>query len=119
MVEDLLSFVPPVAFLVATWIEGWPPHHRFPLGFYRRDVNRLSRERGRATGVGLFLIVDFRHTLLTAENPTMGSVRVLGVTFWFGWVMIAALVYSSVPPIIFGRLKLKPARALHDKILFA
>ena len=71
------------------------------------------------TGVGLFLIVDSGRTLLTAEHPTIGSVRVLGVTFWFGWVMIAALVYSAVPPIIFGRLKLKPARALHDKILFA
>jgi divalent metal cation (Fe/Co/Zn/Cd) transporter len=34
-IEDLLSFVPPIAFLIASWIEGWAPNDRFPFGFIR------------------------------------------------------------------------------------
>jgi divalent metal cation (Fe/Co/Zn/Cd) transporter len=118
-VEDLLSFVPPVAFLLATWIEGWPPSDRFPLGFVRVTSIAYLVSAVALAGVGLFLLADSARTLLTAEHPTIGSVRVMGVTFWFGWVMIAALIYSAVLPAVFGRLKLKPARALHDKILYA
>ena len=70
-------------------------------------------------GVGLFLIIGSGVALIKTEHPTIGSVEMFGVTFWFGWVMIAALVYSVVLPVIFGRLKTRPARKLHDKILYA
>jgi divalent metal cation (Fe/Co/Zn/Cd) transporter len=33
--------------------------------------------------------------------------------------MIAALIYSVILPVIFGRLKMRPARQLHDKVLWA
>jgi divalent metal cation (Fe/Co/Zn/Cd) transporter len=111
--------VPPVAFLLATWIEGWPPNARFPLGFIRVTSIAYLVSAVALAGVGLFLLADSAHTLLTAERPTIGSVEVMGVTFWFGWVMIAALLYSAALPALFGRLKLEPARALHDKILYA
>lgn len=38
---------------------------------------------------------------------------------WLGWAMLAALVYSAIPPMILGRMKLPLADALHDKTLFA
>ena len=33
--------------------------------------------------------------------------------------MIPALVYSAIPAVIIGRLKLPLARELHDKVLYA
>lgn len=118
-IEDLLSFVPPIAFLVATWIEGWPPSDRFPLGFIRVVSIGYLVSAVSLTGVGVFLIIDSGMALIKTEHPTIGSVEMFGVTFWFGWVMIAALVYSVILPVIFGRLKLQPAQTLHDKTLYA
>jgi divalent metal cation (Fe/Co/Zn/Cd) transporter len=118
-IEDLLSFVPPVAFLVASWIEGWAPNDRFPLGFIRVTSISYLVAAVALAGVGLFLIVDAGMTLIATEHPTIGSVEVFGMTVWFGWVMIAALVYSAALPVVFGRLKLTPARELHDKTLWA
>ena len=117
--EDCLSFIPPLAFLVATWIEGWAPTERFPLGFVRVTSIGYLVSAVALAGVGLFLIYDSSMALVRAEHPTIGSVELFGVTFWFGWVMIAALIYSVVLPVIFGRLKARPARELHDKILWA
>jgi divalent metal cation (Fe/Co/Zn/Cd) transporter len=36
---------------------------------------------------------------------------------WLGWLMIAALVYSVIPPLVLGRMKLPLARDLHEKAL--
>ncbi len=33
-----------------------------------------------------------------AEHPTIGTVMLFGHTVWLGWLMIAALLYSAVPP---------------------
>ena len=117
--EDLLSFVPPVAFLVASWIEGWAPNDRFPLGFIRVTSIGYLVSAVALAGVGIFLIINSSMALIQQEHPTIGSFEFFGVTFWFGWVMIAALVYSSILPVIFGHLKMGPARQLHDKILVA
>jgi cation diffusion facilitator family transporter len=118
-IEDLLSFVPPIAFLIASWIEGWAPNDRFPFGFIRVTSIAYLVSAVALAGVGIFLIVDSALALIATEHPTIGSMQLFGVTFWFGWVMIAALVYSALLPAVFGRLKLAPAQALHDKTLWA
>lgn len=118
-IEDLLSFVPPAAFFVASWIEGWPPSDRFPLGFIRVISIGYLVSAVALAGVGMFLIVDSGLALIHQEHPTIGSVDVFGMTVWLGWLMIAALLYSVVLPVIFGRLKMRPAQELSDKILFA
>ena len=118
-IEDLLSFVPPLAFLIGTWIEGWPPSRRFPLGFIRVTSIAYLISAVSLAGVGIFLIVDSSMALIKAEHPTIGSTEIFGATIWMGWLMIVALIYSVILPVIFGRLKLGPARRLHDKTLFA
>lgn len=62
------------------------------------------------SGVGLFLVYDAVTALIRTEHPTIGSVDLFGTTVWQGWLMIAALAYSVVLPVIFGRLKMHPAR---------
>ena len=118
-IEDMLSFIPPIAFLVASWIEGWSPSRRFPRGFISVSTLAYLISAVALGGVGIFLIVDSATALIKAEHPTIGSVDLFGTTIWFGWVMIAALIYSVILPVIFGRLKLGPAQELHDKTLWA
>lgn len=118
-IEDLLSFVPPIAFLVASWIERWPPSTRFPLGYVRVTSIAYLVSAVALAGVGLFLIYDASMALIRTEHPTIGSVEIFGATIWLGWLMIAALMYSVILPVIFGRLKMRPARELHDKVLWA
>lgn len=118
-IEDLLSFVPPTAFLAASWIERRPPNPRFPLGYIRATSIAYLVSAVALAGVGLFLVIDASATLIHTEHPTIGSVELFGMTFRLGWLMIASLIYSVVLPVIFGRLKMRPARELHDKVLWA
>jgi cation diffusion facilitator family transporter len=118
-VEDLLSFAPPIAFLVAVRIIQRPPSVNWPYGLHRSvGVAHLVSGVALAT-MGTFLVVDSGLGLLKAEHPPIGSVQLFGQVFWLGWLMIAAMVLTGVPPIFLGRAKMKLAQDLHDKVLYA
>jgi divalent metal cation (Fe/Co/Zn/Cd) transporter len=68
--------------------------------------------------VGLFLIIDSGLTLIEQDRPTIGMVHLFGHSFWLGYLMIAALIYSSIPAVILGRMKLPLAEKLHEKNLY-
>ncbi len=116
--EDVLSLVPPVSFLVAKIFYLRPPNSRFPFGFHR--VYSIAFQLGAFAllSLGLFLFTDSLITLIKADRPTIGAVKLFGQHYWFGWIMIAALLYSAVPPMILGYKKLPVAHKLHNKILF-
>jgi cation diffusion facilitator family transporter len=116
-VEDLLSLTPPVAFLIGASYLSKPPDDQFPYG-YRRAV-MISCLTGSVAlfGFGLFILADSVAKLVMAEHPTIQTVGVFGRRVWLGWLMIAALVYSVIPPFVLGRMKLKLARELHEKAL--
>ncbi len=117
LVEDVLSLVPPIAFLVASRFQRKPPDHEYVNGRARAfDVNFLIGSVALA-GVGLGLVWDGLHTLLTATHPVITTVEIGGRVVWQGWVMMAALVVSAIPPVILGRAKLKLARQLSLKPL--
>jgi cation diffusion facilitator family transporter len=118
-IEDFLSFVPPVAFLVASWVERWPANSRFPMGYIRVTSIAYLVSAVALAAAGLFLVYDSAMALIRTEHPTIGTVELLGTTVWLGWLMMAALAYSVVLPVTFGRLKMGPARELHDKVLWA
>ena len=118
-VEDLLSFAPPIAFLVAVKIIRRPPTRRWPYGLHR-SVGVAHLVSGVAlAAMGVFLIIDSGSGLLRAEHPPIGSAQVFGQVFWLGWLMIAAMVLTGVPPVFLGRAKMKLAPVLHDKVLYA
>jgi divalent metal cation (Fe/Co/Zn/Cd) transporter len=70
-------------------------------------------------GLGAYVVQDSLARLLAAERAPIGLVEVFGVRVWLGWLMIAALLVTMVPAILLGRAKLKIARQLHDKVLYA
>ena len=118
-IEDLLSFLPPIAFLVTNRIRSKEPTVEHPYGFHRSvSVGYLVAATALLL-MGSFLVVESGLGLAAAEHTPIGLVTVFGHTFWAGWLMVAALTYTLVPPVLLGRAKLRPARELHDKVLYA
>jgi cation diffusion facilitator family transporter len=118
-IEDMLGFVPPVAFLIATRIRYRKPNARFPYGYHRAiSIGFLCAALALAL-MGIYVVYDSVMKLITFEHPSIGIVQPFGEPIWLGWLMIAALLWGLVPPLLLGRAKLPLARELHDKILFA
>lgn len=118
-VEDILSFVAPLAFLVSTRVAARPPDDGFPYGYHRAVSIAFLAGSVALTLFGGYILLDSVMGLVRREHPTIGLMVVAGRPVWAGWPMIAALVYSAVPPLVLGRMKLPLARALHDKTLRA
>src|SRR5690606_23346848 len=69
--------------------------------------------------MGGFLLVDSAIGLVGGEHPPIGTIQIFGATVWMGWLMIAVLSFTVVPPILLGRAKMELARQLHNKVLYA
>jgi divalent metal cation (Fe/Co/Zn/Cd) transporter len=117
--DDLLSLIPPIAFLLAIRIERRPPNERFPYGYFRSITIGFLCASLALFAVGVSLFVDSVAKLVTLEHPTIGIISIFGWQVWLGWVMIAALVYSIIPAFVLGRKKLPIAQRLHNKVLYA
>lgn len=117
-IEDCLSLVPPIVFLVSAHIERWEPTARFPNGFVRSGSVAFAIAATALTALGGVLLVDSGLSLIMREHATVASVRMFGREIWSGWVMVAAQVYSIIVPLVLGWLKLPLARKLMDKTLF-
>jgi divalent metal cation (Fe/Co/Zn/Cd) transporter len=117
--ENTISIVPPVAFLVCSRLARMKPSHKFPYGMHTAVSIGYITSALALTGMGGFLFVEAAVKLVTAERTTIGGYDLFGTTVWAGWPMLAALTYTSVPSFFLGRAKLKLAPRIHDKILYA
>ncbi len=115
--EDLSGLLPATVFLIAIHFERKGTDERFPYGYPRVNSLAFLASACVLAGLGLYLIYGSVTALLKAEHPTIGPITLFGETFWIGWLMIAALAYSIVPPVILGRLKQPVARAIYDKVV--
>jgi cation diffusion facilitator family transporter len=115
--EDMLSLVPPIVFLVAARFEKKPANRRFPFGYQRVNSLAFLIAAVALAAMGGFLLFEAATTLVRQERVTIGLLTLFGHEIWAGWAMIAALVYSVVPPVMLGRMKLPLARRLQDKVL--
>ena len=118
-IEDLLSFVPAIAFLVSTRVRERSANREFPYGFHRSVSIAFLAGSVALTLFGGYILIDSLIGLARTERPSLGLSVVGGVELWSGWTMIAALTYSAIPPMVLGRMKLPLARRLHDKTLKA
>jgi cation diffusion facilitator family transporter len=116
-IEDMLSLVPAIVFLVAAHLEPKQPTRLFPFGFHRVHSLAFLISAVTLSAVGLLLFVELAMTLVKMEHVTVGPVSLFGHDVWSGWLMIGALGYSIVPPVILGQMKLPIARRLQDKVL--
>jgi cation diffusion facilitator family transporter len=118
-VEDILGLFPPIAFLVAARLRHRAPTRRFPWGYHRAITIAYVVATLALFALGLFLLIDSFDKLLKGTHPPIGMVEIFDTQVWLGWLMMGALLYSGIPPIILGRLKRPLAAELHDKVLFA
>jgi cation diffusion facilitator family transporter len=118
-VEDILGLFPPVAFLIASRFRNRDPNRRFPYGYHRAITVAYMVATVALFALGLFILIDSVDKLLRGTHPPIGMVEVFDTQVWLGWLMIGALLYSGIPPVIFGRLKRPLSAELHDKVLFA
>lgn len=117
-IEDTLSLIPSAAVLIGIYMLRWEPSDRFPYG-YRRGV-QIGFLAGAVAlfGFGFYMIVDSVCNLIVAHHPTIQTIEIFGHRVWLGWLMIAVLAYSVVPPLILGQMKKPLATELHDKSLY-
>lgn len=118
-IEDMLSTVPQLAFLIALAVIRRPPSQKHPYGHHRAmGVGHLVA--GVALlAVGGVLAYDSVSGLVAAEHPSIGTVRILGQTIWLGWLMVGTILLISAPPVILGIVKMRLAKQLHSKLLYA
>jgi len=116
-IEDLLSLIPPIAFLIGTRYFDRPPDEQFPYGYRRAVMIAFVTAAVALLGFGLYILIDSVSTLVLVEPPTIQTISISGRRVWLGWLMIAALVYSVIPPFILGRMKQPLAHELHQKAL--
>jgi cation diffusion facilitator family transporter len=116
-IEDMLGFIPPTVFLVSSRLERKDPTDAFPFGFDRVNGVAFVIAAAALTLMGLYLLFEAGMTLAMREHPTVGTTRLFGRDVWMGWPMIAVLLWSTIPSMILGRLKLPVADAINDKVL--
>lgn len=117
--EDIISLVPPLAFLVAARFYNRAPSDEFPYGYHRAfSVAHLCAALA-LLGMGGFLLFDSLSKLISQEHPVIGSIVLFGEPVWLGWLMLPTLVWSGLPAVFLGRAKLPLARRLHSKVLYA
>jgi len=118
-IEDVLSLVPPISFLVAMRFRDRAPTAEYPYGYRRATLLAFLMASVAILVLGLYMFYDSAMALINTEHPTLGHFDLFGWYIWSGWVMIVALIYSMIPPIILGHMKLPVAKALHEKTLYA
>jgi cation diffusion facilitator family transporter len=116
-IEDLLSIVPSVVLLIALKLERKEPTRLFPHGYDRAHSIAFLIAATALTIMGAILLLESLRTLAMREHVTIPSIFLFGQQVWLGWLMVAALLYSVIPPFILGRMKLPVARRLHDEVL--
>lgn len=116
-IEDILSMVPAIVLLFSLRLECKSPTPLFPHGFDRSHSLAFVVAAVALTAVGAVLIIESIITLSLAEHVTIPSVYLFGYQIWLGWLMIAALAYSVLPPFLLGRMKLPVAKRTHDAVL--
>ena len=118
-IDDLLSLISPIVFLIATRVSIRPPNKRFPYGHHRAVSIAFLCAALTLFSMGAWLLLDAVIKLAMAEHPSIGGITLFGRTFWLGWLMIPALLWSAIPAMLLGRAKLPLARCMHDKVLHA
>ncbi len=118
-VEDMLSTLPQIAFLVAAVFIGKASTQKHPYGYHRSmNIGHLVGSVALVV-VGSMLAYEAASGLVKGEHASIGTMQVLGHTVWLGWLMVGVMALIAIPPVFLAREKTKVSRLLHNKLLFA
>lgn len=116
-VDDLLGLMTPISVLVASRFRRRPPDRNHPYGYHRAITVAFLVGAVALLALGCLLVFHGVEALVRGDRPTITDVELFGRQVWLGWLMLAALAYSAIPTVFFGRAKRKLAGPLHDKAL--
>ena len=117
-IEDSLSLLPPLAFLIAIRFISRKTTPSHPYGYHRAiGVGHLVAATALLT-LGGYLLVDSGMGLLMGDRPPIGMMEIFGFEVWSGWLMAGVAAVIALPSVFLGRAKLKLAPVLHNKLLF-
>ncbi|GAB3604514.1 cation diffusion facilitator family transporter [Microbacterium aureliae] len=118
-IEDMLSLVPQISFLVALLFIRHPPSRAFPFGLHRvMGVGHLVA--GVALlAIGGSLAIESVLGLVRVEHPAIGTIVLFGRTVWLGWLMVLVMAVVVIGPFFYGHAKARLAPVLHNKVLYA
>lgn len=117
-IEDMLSLIPQISFLIALLVIRRRPTRAYPYGLHRAmGVGHL------VAGVALLVVggnlaVEAVLGLIRREHPAIGTVQLFGQTIWLGWLMVGVMSLVTIGPFIYGPAKAKIAPVLHNKVLY-
>ncbi len=97
-IEDTLSLVPSVSFLIGVHYRNKSPDETYPYGYRRALLIGFLCGAVALFAFGVYLLGNSAFKLIQAEQPTIQTLGLFGRRVWLGWIMIAALVYSIFPP---------------------
>ena len=117
--EDLVSLVPPAAFIVGDHFRRKRSGPEFPYGYHAAMGIAYFAGSLALAVMGLLIFLDSVLKLIALEHPPIGVIEFFGESVWLGWLMLPALVWSAIPAALIGRRKITLAKELHDKTLFA
>lgn len=118
-VEDALTFLPPIAFLIAMRLIRHKRNARFPYGHHRAvGIGQLVSATA-LLAMGALLIFDSVRGVLAGERTAIGIMVLFGHDIWAGWVMIVVVSLFGIPPVVLARYKLRYAEVLNNKALYA
>jgi divalent metal cation (Fe/Co/Zn/Cd) transporter len=117
--DDMLGLVAPLSFLLTTRYVRREATREFPYGYHRAATLGYLTGSAALLAIGTLLFYDGARALAEGERPSIGLAVVLGHPIWAGYLMMAALVWSTVPSYFLGKAKLPIAEQLHDKVLYA
>jgi cation diffusion facilitator family transporter len=117
--DDMLGLVSPVSFLLTTRFVRRNANREFPYGYHRAATIGYLTGSAALLIIGTLLFIDGAKALASGERPSIGLAVVFGHPLWAGYLMIAALIWSTVPSYFLGKAKLPIAEQLHDKVLYA
>nr|WP_165481069.1 cation transporter [Legionella impletisoli] len=116
--DDVLSMIPSISFLISSYICWKKPNRTYPYGYHRAiSISFLCASLALFV-MGGYLLLDGFWVLINKDYPTIGLFNIWGYEIWLGWLMILVLLYGVLPPIFLGKAKLKIAPVLYDKVLY-
>ena len=90
-IEDALSLLPPLAFLIAERFIRRRPTAQKPYGHHRSVGIAHLVSAVALLVMGLYLFLDSAHGLVTLDHPPIGVMVVFGTPIWQGWLLFLLL----------------------------
>lgn len=119
-IEDMLSLIPQIVFLIALRFIKLVPSRKHPYGYHRIMETGHLVAGVTLLAVGTHLLYDAVTGLLAAEHPTIGTISLFGEAVWLGWIMMVVMAVIIIGPVfLYGPAKKRLAPKLHNKILYA